>query len=367
MAGGVNSRRQARPSTTGEIRMRARPRPRCSSRTRFVSIAAQLGALMLAMSVSACSQHVGSSPPRAAVGSSEGLDIDNVVREHFASVNELDPEKRRGRMSKLYAAEALFVDPHGIAHGPQEMAAVFGGLHAKFPGASFTLRGQPQRHHEFVRALWSLGRPNEPPLHTGEDIFTFDGGMIRAIYVFIDPDPPPVSSPMFVGVDHVGITVPSITAATDFFEHTLGCVAVTSTGSFKSEDDWLSVHLGVNPRAEVVEIAMLRCGFGSNVELFEYRDSTRSTRQPNNADIGGHHLAFYTPNMAEAIRSLEAHGVKVMGAPTTKTSGQTAGETFVYFLSPWGLQLELVSAPRGKQYEATTHGPKLWSTERPGQ
>ena len=39
--------------------------------------------------------------------------------------------------------------------------------------------------------------------------------------------------------------------------------------------------------------------------------------------------------------------------------GPSAGQTWVYFLAPWGMQLELVSYPDGKAYEATTTR-RLW-------
>ena len=40
----------------------------------------------------------------------------------------------------------------------------------------------------------------------------------------------------------------------------------------------------------------------------------------------------------------------VLGEPTCMTEGPTAGESWVYFLAPWGMQLELVSYPKGKAY-----------------
>ena len=40
----------------------------------------------------------------------------------------------------------------------------------------------------------------------------------------------------------------------------------------------------------------------------------------------------------------------VLGEPTCMTEGPTAGESWVYFLAPWGMQLELVSYPQGKAY-----------------
>ena len=32
------------------------------------------------------------------------------------------------------------------------------------------------------------------------------------------------------------------------------------------------------------------------------------------------------------------------------TEGPTEGESWVYFMAPWGMQLELVSYPQGKAY-----------------
>ena len=48
-----------------------------------------------------------------------------------------------------------------------------------------------------------------------------------------------------------------------------------------------------------------------------------------------------------------------LGDPTTMTEGPSAGETWVYFLAPWGMQLELVSYPDGKAYEGAFDG-RLW-------
>jgi len=36
------------------------------------------------------------------------------------------------------------------------------------------------------------------------------------------------------------------------------------------------------------------------------------------------------------------------------SEGASAGLTWVYFLSPWGMQLELVSYPNGKAYQWAT-------------
>jgi hypothetical protein len=54
--------------------------------------------------------------------------------------------------------------------------------------------------------------------------------------------------------------------------------------------------------------------------------------------------------MDAAVAFLRAEGIRVLGDPTA-SSGPSSGQRWVYFLSPWGMQFELVSFPSGKAYE----------------
>lgn len=161
------------------------------------------------------------------------------------------------------------------------------------------------------------------------------------------------------GTDHIGFTVPDLDAAIDFFVNVLGCEPFYELGPFRADDDWMATHLGVHPRAVMKRLKFLRCGNGSNFELFEYAAPDQNRSQPKNSDIGGHHLALYVDDIDAAIAYLKARGVRVMGAPTVRTDGPNAGQTWVYFLTPWGMQMELVSFPGGKGYERTTDR-RLW-------
>ena len=82
--------------------------------------------------------------------------------------------------------------------------------------------------------------------------------------------------------------------------------------------------------------------------------------------MGGHHLAFYVDDFDAALAYLRSRGVRIQGEPTVRTTGPSAGQTWVYFLSPWGMQLELVSFPRGKGYEKDT-AARLWHPARPAE
>jgi catechol 2,3-dioxygenase-like lactoylglutathione lyase family enzyme len=168
--------------------------------------------------------------------------------------------------------------------------------------------------------------------------------------------------PGLLGVEHIGVTVPDMDAATAFFVEVLGAEVLFEVDPFSSEDDWMERHLCVHPRAVIRRLRMLRLVVGPSVELFEYSAPDQDSTRPKNSDAGGHHLAFYVTDMTAAVEHLRRHGVKILGDPTTLVDGASAGLTWVYFLAPWGLQLELVSAPSGLAYERSGGRP-MW---RPG-
>jgi glyoxylase I family protein len=166
--------------------------------------------------------------------------------------------------------------------------------------------------------------------------------------------------PGLAGCDHIGFTVPDIEAATRFFVDVIGCTQVFDIGPFQSDDDWMQVQLGVHPRSVLRSLRMFRCKNGPNFELFEYELDGASQLPPKNSDVGGHHLGFYVHDMAAAVAYLKSHGITVQGEPVTMQTGPSQGLTWVYFLSPWGMQLELVSYPAGMAVE-NAHPGSLWS------
>lgn len=165
------------------------------------------------------------------------------------------------------------------------------------------------------------------------------------------------------GADHIGITVPDLEEATRFFVDVIGCKIAFEVGPFAADDDWMERHLGVNPRAKITKLRMLKCGNGPSIELFEYQTSEQKKMGPKNSDIGGHHIGFYVSDLNAAVAYLRKHGVKVLGEPTLMTDGPSAGLHWVYFTTPWGMTMELVSYPSGMAYEASAK-EILW---RPAQ
>ncbi|NMR32439.1 VOC family protein [Crystallibacter degradans] len=162
------------------------------------------------------------------------------------------------------------------------------------------------------------------------------------------------------GTDHIGFTVPDMEQAHEFFVDVLGCVHVYSLGPFLPEGNWMAEHLNVAAETVMREIRFYRCGNGTNLEVFQYEAPEPHVLPPRNSDIGGHHLAFYVEDLDEAIEYLRSKRIKVLGGPT-ESSGASLGQRWVYFLSPWGMQFELVSFPDGKAYEKGA-AVRLWDT-----
>ncbi len=166
------------------------------------------------------------------------------------------------------------------------------------------------------------------------------------------------------GTDHIGFTVPDLDAAERFLVDVLGAVHVYTLGPKRSDDDdWMTAQLGVHPRTVIRQIRFYRLGNGSNLEVFQYDAADGQAPQPRNSDIGGHHLALYVDDMDAAIEHLRAHDVEIMGEPVA-SAGASAGQRWLYFRSPWGMQFELVSFPDGKAYEKDAD-VLLWHPARP--
>jgi catechol 2,3-dioxygenase-like lactoylglutathione lyase family enzyme len=166
------------------------------------------------------------------------------------------------------------------------------------------------------------------------------------------------------GTEHIGFTVPDLEQATSFFVDVIGCELVFELGPFVAEDDWMATHLNVHPRTTMRKLRFFRCKYGPNFEIFEYEAPDQNKTMPKNSDCGGHHLAFYVDDLEAAIAYLKERGVQLLGEPTLRTSGPNGGQHWIYFLTPWGMQLELVSYPNGKTYELTSP-VKLWHPAKP--
>ncbi|MFJ5938485.1 VOC family protein [Streptomyces cinereoruber] len=159
-------------------------------------------------------------------------------------------------------------------------------------------------------------------------------------------------------VDHHAFTVPDLDQAVRFFVDVLGAQELYVLGPVRDDGDWMTRQLAVHPRASA-RIALLRLG-DTNIELFEYTAPEQRTELPRNSDVGGHHLAIGVADIDRAVAHLrDVPGVVVQGDVQHIAEGPIAGNRWVYFRAPWGLQMELQQVAEEPPYEKET-GARLY-------
>lgn len=166
------------------------------------------------------------------------------------------------------------------------------------------------------------------------------------------------------GLEHVGLTVPDMEQALDFFASVLGGEVLYEIGPIGAEDNWMAVNLGVARDAVIPRIVVLRVGpRGPALELFEYEHPEQERHPPPQSAVGGQHLAFYVEDIDAGVETLRRHGVITLGEPKRASEGPSSGLAWVRFLAPWGQQLELVSYPTGVAAYAGRE-PAVWTPGR---
>lgn len=166
-----------------------------------------------------------------------------------------------------------------------------------------------------------------------------------------------MSHPITRGIDHVGVTVTDLDAATDFLDRALGAEVIYDSlpkGSEPQSGADVETRLGLAAGATVTAIRMLRLGYGAGLELFEIQapDQHGAAR---GSDIGLQHIALYVDDMAAATERFTAAGGTVFAPPHPLPAVEGGdGNVFSYGRTPWGLIVEFVTYPSLQPYRETT-------------
>ncbi len=156
-------------------------------------------------------------------------------------------------------------------------------------------------------------------------------------------------------VDHLGITVPDINQALRFFVDVLGAdvLWVESEGTGTQTPLDMQGIFNVDPRSSIT-LSLLRFGPNINLELMEYKAPDQNRRIPKNSDIDVPHIAFFVDDINAATAYLQSKGVQMLKGPNKTAHGPKTGQVIRYFLTPWGMSMELVYRPEPLPYEKVT-------------
>jgi hypothetical protein len=116
--------------------------------------------------------------------------MQEIIERYIAAWNETDPERRRGLVDSLWAADGSYTDPLADAHGPAEIDGLIGAVQGQFPGLVFSLGGPVDANHNQARFTWHLGPADGEPIVIGFDVAVLDpGGQISSVPDFLDKVP----------------------------------------------------------------------------------------------------------------------------------------------------------------------------------
>ena len=153
-------------------------------------------------------------------------------------------------------------------------------------------------------------------------------------------------------VDHAGFVVPDLNEAVGYFVETLGAAVLWWSPPFSVNKDQLKAPPGLNTApGAAFRLAMLRLGPNLNVELIEYDVPHESRQVPLSSALGVGHLAFLVADVRAAGGYLDRQGVKLLQGPDTTLTTRTRDKTAGFFLTPWGMSIELVQRPGYMPYE----------------
>jgi catechol 2,3-dioxygenase-like lactoylglutathione lyase family enzyme len=176
------------------------------------------------------------------------------------------------------------------------------------------------------------------------------------------------------GVDHVGITVPDVEAATGFFRDALGAevlydlvadyelVSPPGSGPAAPLAFDLASTIGVPSGTKLRALRLLRIRNGPSIELFEYEGvSQQDPARPN--DLGLQHLAFYVDDIHAVGRAIGEAGGELLDGPHPMPGLETGeGALFHYARAPWGTFIELLTYPEPQHYTRVTAG-RRWTPQ----
>ena len=170
------------------------------------------------------------------------------------------------------------------------------------------------------------------------------------------------TQPITRGIDHVGITVPDLEAATRFLVAAFGAEPVYTNLPKNDPPEAgaeVEARLGIVPGTALLAVRTLRLGNGPALELFEMRaPEQRPAQRPS--DIGLQHFSVYVDDIEKAAAQFEAAGGELLSGPNPLVGFEKGeGNAFRYGRTPWGMTVEFMTSPGVMEFEKQA-GPRRW-------
>ena len=117
-------------------------------------------------------------------------DLQAIVDGYFECWNATGDAARSDVIRRTWAPEAQSTDPVADVIGHDQLAEMFAGFHATYPGSSFRQKGGVDAHHNIVRWGWEMIDVNGVVALDGIDVAVIDDGLIVHLAGFFGYDLP---------------------------------------------------------------------------------------------------------------------------------------------------------------------------------
>jgi hypothetical protein len=116
-------------------------------------------------------------------------DASQLVSRYLAAFNDTDHEHRLSRIEQLYTSDCVYTDPHVEVTGHAGVSEFIAQTQQRFPGYTFTLRGEVDAHHDQARFNWQAGPADDPGRYVGFDVIVCEEDRIGRVFGFMDAAP----------------------------------------------------------------------------------------------------------------------------------------------------------------------------------
>jgi catechol 2,3-dioxygenase-like lactoylglutathione lyase family enzyme len=156
------------------------------------------------------------------------------------------------------------------------------------------------------------------------------------------------------GINHIGLTVLDIEAATTFLKEAFGAKIAYDALTYEDEPrEGAEVErmLGLSKGARIVRQRMIIIGNGPNIEMFEV-ESNNQKDPLKLEDLGFNHISLMVDGIEDVLEDARRAGAEPLSGEThdNSTYKDSEGSKSVYVKAPFNALIELQAIPNGYYY-----------------
>lgn len=113
-------------------------------------------------------------------------ELNTIAERYIAAWNETDAAERVALLDAAFTDDISYADPIMQGDGHEGVGALIEGVHQKFAGFRFSLRGKPDGFADYIRFSWTLGPEGTDSVIEGTDVGIIEDGKLKMVRGFLD-------------------------------------------------------------------------------------------------------------------------------------------------------------------------------------